>query len=187
MTAPPPPPPPPRVARSLRSTAPPPWTSSGTCRSPSACRGRLPVSGAGEKGGAGMRCLRHLRATAASVSACGSRGRSDRAVPVQASRGTRTKSRAQGSGHSGLNLATARDPQRNVLVPSLSASWKPRKLNKFPTPSLLLRGACTANAGRYGWMTGAGGWGWRMQPTFWERLWQGIGRWRGPSLCLQSV
>lgn len=64
----------------------------------------------GEEGGAGMRCLRHLRATAASVSACASRGRSDRAVPVRASRGTRTKSRAEGSGHSAFNLAAARLP-----------------------------------------------------------------------------
>lgn len=64
----------------------------------------------GEEGGAGMRCLRHLRATAASVSACASRGRSDRAVPVRASRGIRTKSRAEGSRHYGFNLATARLP-----------------------------------------------------------------------------
>lgn len=62
----------------------------------------------GEEGGAGVRGLRHLRATAASASACASRGRSDRAVRVLASRGPRTKPRTERSGYPELNLTTVR-------------------------------------------------------------------------------
>lgn len=99
-----------------------------------------------EEGGAGVRGLRHFRAIAASVLACASRGRSDRAVPVRASRGPRTKPRAKGSGHAGFNLSTARLPA-GCSGPGLTAYWKPRELRQVSTPGPSVRGACTANPG----------------------------------------
>lgn len=134
---------------------PPPWTCSGTCRSPSARRARLPVSGAGKRAAPGC----------AASAIFAPLPPQPRPVPPGAAATARSGSRPlvaharspapRGRDTLGL-IWPQQDSQPGALVPGLTACWEPRELREqvsTPVPSVRdLHGPCRAV-----WPTSSGG------------------------------